>query len=195
MSNTNGSTAAQRRYIAALAKNYTAAQMTKLIKATGTDSARALDERATLNQRLTHLTKNYASKLIEILKDEDKTAKIIQPKPEDAPILSEEAVAARDELIKLGQFPGDMVTSPEYYPEYTDENILAFYTEYRRRVAAGEPVGPFNFTFHDFVRESNHQSPQKKKHAHSAGGNRNTVPNLTKAQWEAMCGTGDADIS
>lgn len=34
MSNTNGSTAAQRRYIAALAKNYTAAQMTKLIKST-----------------------------------------------------------------------------------------------------------------------------------------------------------------
>ena len=79
MSNTNGSTAAQRRYIAALAKNYTAAQVTKLIKATGTDSARALDERSTLNQRLTHLTKNYASKMITILKDEDKAAIIIQP--------------------------------------------------------------------------------------------------------------------
>lgn len=190
MSNTNGSTAAQRRYIAALAKNYTAAQMTKLIKATGTDSARALDERATLNQRLTHLTKSYASKLIEILKDEDKTARIIQHAPEDAPVLSGEAVAARDELIHLGQFPGDMVTSPEYYPEYTEENILAFYAEFQRRVTSGEPVGPFDFTFHNFVHDRK-PKPKRKKRIRNTS---NTVPNFTKEQWAAMCGTGDADI-
>jgi hypothetical protein len=190
MSNTNGSTGAQRRYIAALAKNYTAAQVTKLIKATGTDSARALDERSTLNQRLTHLTKNYASKMITILKDEDKAAIIIQPAPEDAPVLSEEAVAARDELIKLGQFPGDMVTSPEYYPEYTKENILAFYTEFQRRVAAGEPVGPFDFTFHNFVHDRN-PKPRRKKRTRNTS---NIIPNFTKEQWAAMCGTGDADV-
>lgn len=190
MSNTNGSTAAQRRYIAALAKNYTAAQVTKLIKATGTDSARALDERATLNQRLTHLTKSYASKLIDILKDEDKTARIIQPAPEDAPVLSEEAVAARDKLIQLGQFPGDMVTSPEYYPEYTDENIIAFYTEYQRRVAAGEPVGPFDFTFHNFVHDRKPKPKRKKRTRNTSS----TTPNLTNEQWAALCGTGDVDI-
>ena len=190
MSNTNGSTAAQRRYITALAKNYTAAQVTKLIKSTGTDSARALDERATLNQRLTHLTKSYASKLIEILKDEGKTAIITQPAPEDAPVLSEEAVAARDELIQLGQFPGDMVTSPEYYPEYTNENILAFYTEFQRRVTSGEPVGPFDFTFHNFVHDRKPKAKRKKRTRNTS----NTTPNLTNEQWAALCGTGDADV-
>lgn len=190
MSNTNGSTTAQRRYIAALAKNYTAAQVTKLIKATGTDSARALDERATLNQRLTHLTKNYASKLIDILKDEDKTAIIIQPTPEDAPILSEEALAARDELIQLGQFPGDMVTSPEYYQEYTDENIIAFYTEFQKRVAAGKPVGPFDFTFQNFVHDRKPRLKRKKRTRNTS----KATPNLTNEQWAALCGTGDADI-
>lgn len=129
-----------------------------------------------MNQRLTHLTKNYASKMIEILKDEDNAAMIIQPAPEDAPVLSEEAVAARDELIKLGQFPGDMVTSPEYYPEYTDENVRAFYTEFQRRVAAGEPVGPFDFTFHNFVHDRN-AKPKRKKRTRSRIGN--SVPNLT----------------
>lgn len=190
MSNTNGSTAAQRRYIAALAKNYTAAQVTKLIKATGTDSARALDERSTLNQRLTHLTKNYASKMIAILKDEDKVAVIIQPTPDEAPVLSEEAVVARDEMIQLGQFPSDIVTSPEYYPEYTEENILAFYAEFQRRVTSGEPVGPFDFTFHNFV----HDRKPKPKYKKRTRNNGNTIPNFTKEQWAAMCGTGDADI-
>jgi len=190
MSNTNGSTAAQRRYIAALAKNYTAAQVTKLIKATGTDSARALDERSTLNQRLTHLTKNYASKMITILKDEDKAAIIIQPTPNEAPALSEEAVAARDELIQLGQFPSDMVTSPEYYPEYTEENIIAFHTEFQRRVTSGEPVGPFDFTFHNFVHDRK-PKPKRKKRTRNTS---NTIPNFTKEQWAAICGTGDADI-
>ena len=83
-----------------------------------------------------------------------------------------------------------MVTSPEYYPEYTDENIIAFYTEYQRRVAAGEPVGPFDFTFHNFVHDRK-PKPKRKKRIRNTS---NTVPNFTKEQWAAMCGTGDADI-
>lgn len=195
MGNTNSLTTAQHHRITALTKGYTPEQVTKLIKAAGAAHPQAADENTPLERRVSHLTERDASILLEILEDSRKAATITQTTPKGAPVLSEKAVAARDELITQGKLPGNMVTSPESYPEHTDENILAFYTEYRRRVAAGEPVGPFDFTFHDFVRESNQQSPQKKKHAHSAGGNRNTVPNLTKAQREAMCGTGDADIS
>lgn len=190
----NNLTAAQQHRITALAKGYTPEQVTKLIKATGAASQQVADESTPLERRISHLTERDASILLEILEDNHKAATITQTTPKCAPVLSGKAVAARDELIAQGKLPGAMVASPEEYPEYTDENILAFYTEYRRRVAAGEPVGPFDFTFHDFVRESNQQSPQKGKHAHGVVGNRGTVPNLTKAQWEAMCGTGDADI-
>lgn len=193
MGNTNSLTTAQHHRITALAKGYTPEQVTKLIKATGAAAPQAADENTPLERRISHLTERDVSILLEILEDNHKAATITQTTPKGAPVLSEKAVAARDELIAQGKLPGNMVTSPESYPEHTDENILAFYTEYQRRVTAGEPVGPFDFTFHNFVRDRK-RDPQQKNHGRAANSNRNTVPNLPKEQWEAMCGTGDADI-
>ena len=153
MGNTNSLTATQHHRITALAKGYTPEQVTKLIKATGAAAPQAVDENTPLERRISHLTERDASILLEILEDNHKAATITQTTPKGAPVLSEKAIAARDELIAQGKLPGNMVASPESYPEHTDENILAFYTEYRRRVAAGEPVGPFEFTFHNFVRD------------------------------------------
>ena len=153
MGNTNSLTAAQHHRITALAKGYTPEQVTKLIKATGAAAPQAVDENTPLERRISHLTERDASILLEILEDNHKAATITQTTPKGAPVLSDKAIAARDELIAQGKLPGNMVASPESYPEHTDENILAFYTEYRRRVAAGEPVGPFEFTFHNFVRD------------------------------------------
>lgn len=153
MGDTNSLTAEQQHRITALAKGYTPEQVTKLIKAAGAASPQAADENTPLSQRISHLTERDASILIEILEDNHKAATITQGAPQGAPVLSEKAVAARDELIAQGKLPGNMVTSPESYPEHTAENIIAFYTEYQRRVTAGEPVGPFEFTFHNFVRD------------------------------------------
>ena len=193
MIDTNTPTVTQQQRIMALAKGYTPEQVTKLIKATGATTPQAAEENTPLERRISHLTERDASILIEILEDNHKAATITQTTPKGAPVLSEKAVAARDELIAQGKLPGNMVTSPESYPEHTNENILAFYTEYQRRVTAGEPVGPFDFTFHNFVRDRK-QKLQQKNLRRSTGKTRNTVPNLPKEQWEAMCGTGDADI-
>lgn len=190
MGNTNSLTAAQHHRITALAKGYTPEQVTKLIKATGAASQQVADESTPLERRISHLTERDASILLEILEDNHKAATITQGTPQGAPVLSDKAVAARDELIAQGKLPGNMVASPESYPEHTDENILAFYAEFQRRVTSGEPVGPFDFTFHNFVHDRK-PKPKRKKRIRNTS---NTIPNFTKEQWAAMCGTGDADI-
>lgn len=72
MANNNSCTAAQRRYIEVLAKDLTDDQLNTAIRKTGTSSNhvyRSLYTRR--NQRLKYLTKNYASALITLLKDEE----------------------------------------------------------------------------------------------------------------------------
>lgn len=64
-------TAPQRRFIEALAKDLTDEQLNTAIRKTGTSSGRVYSSVETRNQRLKHLTKNYASALIDILKDEE----------------------------------------------------------------------------------------------------------------------------
>lgn len=71
MARNNNSTEAQRRYIESLAKNLTDEQFSQAIRKTGSASDKAHDHRATRNQRLSHLTKAYASTLIELLRDEE----------------------------------------------------------------------------------------------------------------------------
>ena len=71
MARNNNSTEAQRRYIESLAKNLTDEQLSQAIRKTGSASDKAHDHQATRNQRLSHLTKAYASTLIELLKDEE----------------------------------------------------------------------------------------------------------------------------
>ena len=67
----NSCTAPQRRFIEALAKNLTDEQLNTAIRKTGTSSGRVYSSVETRNQRLKHLTKNYASTLIDLLKDEE----------------------------------------------------------------------------------------------------------------------------
>ena len=67
----NSCTAPQRRFIEALAKDLTDEQLNTAIRKTGTSSGRVYSSVETRNQRLKHLTKNYASTLINLLKDEE----------------------------------------------------------------------------------------------------------------------------
>lgn len=67
----NSCTAPQRRFIEALAKDLTDEQLNTAIRKTGTSSGRVYSSVETRNQRLKHLTKNYASTLIDLLKDEE----------------------------------------------------------------------------------------------------------------------------
>lgn len=71
MAYNNSCTASQRRYIEALAKNLTDDQLNTAIRKTGTSSNRVYGSMHTRNQRLQHLTKDYASTLITLLKDEE----------------------------------------------------------------------------------------------------------------------------
>lgn len=71
MANNNSCTAAQRRYIEVLARDLTDDQLNTAIRKTGTSSTRVYGSLHTRNQRLQHLTKNYASALITLLKDEE----------------------------------------------------------------------------------------------------------------------------
>ena len=71
MANNNSCTAAQRRYIEVLARDLTDDQLNTAIRKTGTSSTRVYGSMHTRNQRLQHLTKNYASALITLLKDEE----------------------------------------------------------------------------------------------------------------------------
>lgn len=71
MAYNNSCTAAQRRYIEVLAKDLTDDQLNVAIRKTGTSSNRVYDSMHTRNQRLQHLTKDYASTLITLLKDEE----------------------------------------------------------------------------------------------------------------------------
>lgn len=67
----NSCTAPQRRFIEALAKDLTDEQLNTAIRKTGTSSGRVYSSVETRNQRFKHLTKNYASALIDLLKDEE----------------------------------------------------------------------------------------------------------------------------
>ena len=67
----NCCTAPQRRFIEALAKDLTDEQLNTAIRKTGTSSGRVYSSVETRNQRLKHLTKNYASTLINLLKDKE----------------------------------------------------------------------------------------------------------------------------
>lgn len=71
MAYNNSCTAAQRRYIEVLAKDLTDDQLNTAIRKTGTSSGRVYSSVETRNQRLKHLTKDYASALINLLKDEE----------------------------------------------------------------------------------------------------------------------------
>lgn len=72
MANDNSCTAAQRRYIEVLAKDLSDDQLNTAIRKTGTSSNRVYGSIYTRrNQRLKYLTKNYASTLISLLKDEE----------------------------------------------------------------------------------------------------------------------------
>lgn len=71
MANDNSCTAAQRRYIEVLAQDLTDDQLNVAIRKTGTISTRVYGSMHTRNQRLQHLTKDYASTLINLLKDEE----------------------------------------------------------------------------------------------------------------------------
>lgn len=71
MAYNNSCTAAQRRYIEVLAKDLTDDQLNVAIRKTGTSSNRVYGSMHTRNQRLQHLTKDYASTLINLLKDEE----------------------------------------------------------------------------------------------------------------------------
>lgn len=71
MANDNSCTAAQRRYIEVLAKDLSDDQLNTAIRKTGTSSTRVYGSMHTRNQRLKYLTKNYASTLISLLKDEE----------------------------------------------------------------------------------------------------------------------------
>lgn len=67
----NSCTAPQRRFIEALAKDLTDEQLNTAIRKTGTSSGCVYNRTMTRNQRLKYLTKNYASTLIDLLKDEE----------------------------------------------------------------------------------------------------------------------------
>ena len=71
MAYNNSCTAAQRRYIEVLAKDLSDDQLYTAIRKTGTSSTRVYGSVHTRNQRLQHLTKDYASTLISLLKDEE----------------------------------------------------------------------------------------------------------------------------
>ena len=71
MAYNNSCTAAQRRYIEVLAKDLTDDQLNVAIRKAGTSSNRVYGSMHTRNQRLQHLTKDYASTLINLLKDEE----------------------------------------------------------------------------------------------------------------------------
>lgn len=72
MAYNNSCTAPQRRFIEALAKDLTDEQLNTAIRKTGTSSNRVYGSIYTRrNQRLKYLTKNYASALITLLKDEE----------------------------------------------------------------------------------------------------------------------------
>lgn len=67
----NNSSPAQRSFIISLAKDLTDEQLSVAIRKTGTSSDRAHMTTLNRNQRLQHLTKTYASKLIDLLKDKE----------------------------------------------------------------------------------------------------------------------------
>lgn len=71
MAYNNSCTPSQRRYIEVLAKDLTDDQLNTAIRKTGTSSGCVYSSVATRNQRLKYLTKNYASALIDLLKDEE----------------------------------------------------------------------------------------------------------------------------
>ena len=71
MAYNNSCTPSQRRYIEALARDLTDDQLNRAIRKTGTSSTRVYGSMHTRNQRLQHLTKDYASALITLLKDEE----------------------------------------------------------------------------------------------------------------------------
>lgn len=71
MAYNNSCTPSQRRYIEVLAKDLTDDQLNVAIRKTGTSSTRVYGSMLTRNQRLQHLTKDYASALISLLKDEE----------------------------------------------------------------------------------------------------------------------------
>lgn len=70
MAYNNSCTPSQRRYIEVLAKDLTDEQLNTAIRKTGTSSTRVYGSMHTRNQRLQHLTKDYASTLINLLKDQ-----------------------------------------------------------------------------------------------------------------------------
>lgn len=71
MAYNNSCTPSQRHYIEVLAKDLTDDQLNTAIRKTGTSSTRVYGSLHTRNQRLKYLTKNYASALITLLKDEE----------------------------------------------------------------------------------------------------------------------------
>lgn len=71
MAQNNSSTPAQRSFIISLAKDLTDEQLSAAIRKTGSSSDRAHMTTLNRNQRLQHLTKSYASKLIDLLKDKE----------------------------------------------------------------------------------------------------------------------------
>lgn len=71
MAYNNSCTPSQRRYIEALARDLTDDQLNRAIRKTGTSSTRVYGSMHTRNQRLQHLTKDCASALITLLKDEE----------------------------------------------------------------------------------------------------------------------------
>ena len=71
MAYNNSCTPSQRRYIEALARDLTDDQLNRAIRKTGTSSTRVYATVLTRNQRLQHLTKDFASVLIDLLKDQE----------------------------------------------------------------------------------------------------------------------------
>lgn len=77
MAQNNSSTPAQRSFIISLAKDLTDEQLSAAIRKTGSSSDRAHMTTLNRNQRLQHLTKTYASKLIDLLKDKEFVSSLI----------------------------------------------------------------------------------------------------------------------
>lgn len=146
------STFKQQEYILNLLADWDPKDYQRLFELSGTDNPVALDNHTPIILRVVALLKAEASTMINLLKNRSYTEHLMSLTTDDAPELTDEARKIRDDFIHDGVFPEDVAENPQYYPDYTTENLIAFHEEYQRRQELNMSVSPDKFNMYTFVR-------------------------------------------
>ena len=146
------STFKQQKYILNLLVDWNPEDYQKLFELSGTDNPIVLDDHAPIILRVVALLKAEASTMIHLLKNRSYTDHLMSLTTDGAPDLTDVSRKIRDDFIHDGVFPEDVAENPQYYPDYTTENLIAFHEEYQRRQELNMTVAPDKFNMYTFVR-------------------------------------------